>query len=70
MAAHKIYGASSSVFASDYMISRASRMLTFAFDNTHMSQLFSTILYNLVYVKLNIHYIVLCRVNSSKLKET
>jgi geranylgeranyl pyrophosphate synthase len=49
-AAHKLYGASNSVFASDFMISRASRMLTFAFDTTHASQLFSTILYNLVYV--------------------
>jgi len=36
-AAHKIYGASNSVFASDYMISRASRMLTMVFDTTHIS---------------------------------
>lgn len=49
-AAHKIYGASNTVFASDYMISRASRMLTMMFDNTHISQLFSTVLYNLVCV--------------------
>ena len=49
-AAHKVFGASNSVFASDYMISRASRMLTMNFDNTHISQLFSTVLYNLVYV--------------------
>jgi geranylgeranyl pyrophosphate synthase len=49
-AAHKIYGASNSVFASDYMISRASRMLTMVFDTTHISQIFSTLLYNLVYV--------------------
>ena len=51
-AAHKIYGASNSVFSSDYMISRASRMLTMTFDNTHISQLFSTVLYNLVYVSI------------------
>jgi geranylgeranyl pyrophosphate synthase len=51
-AAHKVYGASNSVFASDFMISRASRMLTQTFDNTHISQLFSTILYNLVYVSM------------------
>lgn len=49
-AAHKIFGASHSVFASDYMISRASRMLTISFNTTHMSQIFSTVLYNLVYV--------------------
>lgn len=36
-AAHKIYGPSTSVFASDFMISRASRMLTHSFDTTHMS---------------------------------
>ena len=35
------------------MISRASRMLTHKFDeNTHISQLFSTILYNLVFGEL------------------
>ena len=54
MAAHKIFGASNSVFASDFMISRASRMLTMVFDTTHISQLFSTVLYNLVYVKYNL----------------
>lgn len=53
MAAHKIFGASNSVFASDFMISRASRMLTMVFDTTHISQLFSTVLYNLVYVNYN-----------------
>ena len=36
-AAHKIYGPSISIFASDFMISRASRMLTHKFDNAHMS---------------------------------
>lgn len=51
-AAHKIYGPSTSVFASDYMISRASRMLTHSFDTTHMSQIFSTIISNLVYGEL------------------
>lgn len=51
-AAHKIYGASNSVFSSDFMISRASRMLTIMFDTVHISQLFSTILYNLVFVSL------------------
>mmetsp|Transcript_13806 Transcript_13806/g.13478 ORF Transcript_13806/g.13478 Transcript_13806/m.13478 type:complete len:97 (-) Transcript_13806:203-493(-) len=48
-AAHKVYGPGTTVFASDFMISRASRMLTVSFDTTHISQLFSTILYNLVY---------------------
>ena len=47
-AAHKIFGASSSVFASDFMIARASRMLTYQFDNTHVSQLYSTAIQNLV----------------------
>lgn len=51
-AAHKVYGPSTSVFASDFMISRASRMLTEAFPNVHMSQLFSTIVSNLVYGEL------------------
>jgi len=37
VAAHKVYGASTSVFASDFMISRASRMLTMTFDTTHVS---------------------------------
>jgi len=41
-AAHKVFGPSASVFASDFMIARASRMLTYQFDNTHMSQLYST----------------------------
>ena len=52
MAAHKVYGPSTSVFASDFMISRASRMLTHSFDNAHISQLFSTAVYNLVYGEL------------------
>lgn len=51
-AAHKIYGASNSVFSSDFMISRASRMLTEVFETTHISQIFSTILYNLVFGEL------------------
>tara|TARA_B110000285_G_scaffold229852_1_gene295409 strand:- start:408 stop:1103 length:696 start_codon:yes stop_codon:yes gene_type:complete len=51
-AAHKVYGPSTSVFASDFMISRASRMLTYSFDNCHISQLFSTAIYNLVYGEL------------------
>ena len=50
LAAHKVYGADNSVFSSDYMISRASRMLTVMFDTVHISQIFSTILYNLVFV--------------------
>ena len=52
MAAHKVYGPSTSVFASDFMISRASRMLTHGFENAHISQLFSTAVYNLVYGEL------------------
>lgn len=36
-AAHKIYGASTSVFSSNFMISRASRMLTEIFETTHIS---------------------------------
>lgn len=36
-AAHKIFGQAVSVFASDFMISRASRMLTHKFDNPHVS---------------------------------
>jgi hypothetical protein len=38
------------------MISRASRMLTMVFDTTHISQIFSTLLYNLVYVSTNKYY--------------
>ena len=51
-AAHKVFGPSTSVFASDFMISRASRMLTYSFDNSHISQLFSTAIYNLVFGEL------------------
>jgi len=51
-AAHKVFGPSTSVFASDFMISRASRMLTYQFDNSHISQLFSTAIYNLVFGEL------------------
>ena len=53
MAAHKVYGVSTSVFASDWMISRASRMLTEVFhESTDVSQIFSTVLYNLVFGEL------------------
>lgn len=52
VAAHKVYGVSTSVFASDWMISRASRMLTEEFNDTDMSQIFSTVLYNLVFGEL------------------
>lgn len=52
MAAHKIFGPSTSVFASDFIISRASRMLTYNFDNPYICQLFSTAIYNLVYGEL------------------
>jgi len=51
-AAHKKFGQATSVFSSDFMIARASRILTHSFDNTHMSQLFSTAVYNLVYGEL------------------
>ena len=38
LAAHKVYGVSTAVFASDWMISRASRMLTDVFsDSTDIS---------------------------------
>jgi geranylgeranyl pyrophosphate synthase len=49
LSAHKVYGVSTAVFASDWMISRASRMLTEQFKDTDMSQIFSTVLYNLVF---------------------
>lgn len=53
LAAHKVYGVSTSVFASDWMISRASRMLTEVFsENTDVSQIFSTVLFNLVFGEL------------------
>ena len=53
VAAHKVYGASTSVFASDWMISRASRMITEVFSqSTDISQLYSTGLYNLVFGEL------------------
>lgn len=51
-AAHKVFGPSTSVFASDFMISRASRMLTYNFKTPHVSQLFSTAIYNLVFGEL------------------
>lgn len=68
MAAHKIYGASNSVFSSDFMISRASRMLTEVFETTHISQIFSTILYNLVFVRLQ-KYTDIGRANSSEKRD-
>ena len=53
VAAHKVHGVSTSVFASDWMISRASRMLTEVFhESTDVSQIFSTVLYNLVFGEL------------------
>lgn len=52
-AAHKVFGPATSIFASDFMISRASRMLTEIFpESVHMSQLFSTVLCNLVFGEL------------------
>jgi len=52
-AAHKVFGPATSIFASDFMISRASRMLTEVFpESVHMSQLFSTVLCNLVFGEL------------------
>ena len=52
-AAHKVFGPATSIFASDFMISRASRMLTEIFpESVHVSQLFSTVLCNLVYGEL------------------
>ena len=36
------------------MISRASRMLTMVFDTNHISELFATVLYNLVFVSIDI----------------
>jgi len=51
-AAHKIFGEAASVFASNFMISRASRMLTENYPNPHISQLFSTAVFNLVFGEL------------------
>ena len=52
-AAHKVFGAATSVFASDFMIARAGRMLTEVFhDSTHLSQIYSTVLTNLVFGEL------------------
>ena len=52
-AAHKVFGPATSIFASDFMISRASRMLTEVFpESVHVSQLFSTVLCNLVFGEL------------------
>lgn len=52
IAAHKVFGVSSTVYASNFMIARASRMLTEVFPNSDMSQIFSTVLYNLVFGEL------------------
>ena len=52
-AAHKVFGTATSIFASNFMISRASRMLTEIFpESVHVSQLFSTVLCNLVFGEL------------------
>ena len=52
-AAHKVFGSANSIFASNFMIGRASRMLTEVFcDSAHMSQLYSTVLCNLIYGEL------------------
>lgn len=52
-AAHKVFGKATSIFTSDFMIARASRMLTEAFpESVHLSQLYSTVLCNLVYGEL------------------
>ena len=52
-AAHKVFGPATSIFASNFMISRASRMLTEIFpESVHMSQLFSTAVCNLVFGEL------------------
>lgn len=48
-----MFGAATSVFASDFMIARAGRMLTEVFsDSTHLSQIYSTVLTNLVFGEL------------------
>ena len=48
-AAHKVYGQARSIFSSNYMISRSARMITQVFnDSVHMSQLYSTIICNLI----------------------
>ena len=49
--AYKIYGMSNAVFASNFLISRASRMLS-TLEKPYLSQIFSTLVYNLVYGEL------------------
>ena len=52
-AAHKVFGKATSIFASDFMIARAVRMLSEVIDDSvHVSQLYSTVLTNLVYGEL------------------
>ena len=51
VAVYKLYSRSKSVFASNFIISRASRSLAML-DTPYLSQIFSTILYNLVHGEL------------------
>jgi geranylgeranyl pyrophosphate synthase len=50
-AAYKVYGRSNSVFASNFLISRASHVLS-TLDTPYLSQIFSTMIYNLVFGEL------------------
>ena len=43
-----MYGKANTTFSSNFLISRATRMLTEVFDEPGISQIFSTIIYNLV----------------------
>lgn len=51
LAAYKVYGRSNSIFASNFLISRSSRMLAML-DTPHLSQIYSTMIYNLVFGEL------------------
>jgi len=51
LAAYKVYGRSNSVFASNFLISRASQMLA-TLEKPYLSQIFSTMIYNLVFGEL------------------
>jgi hexaprenyl-diphosphate synthase len=52
-AGHRVFGKATSIFASDFMIARAVRMLAqINSDSVHVSQLYSTVLANLVYGEL------------------
>lgn len=51
IAVYKVYSKSKSVFASNFIISRASRSLAMM-ETPYLSQIFSTILYNLVHGEL------------------